>query len=124
MRFGLVKRLHGVASLNQKGKNLMASIGTFNKVEGKYIGTLESLLFKSQATLEPVTDKKREKSPDFRLFAGSREIGAAWKRKSQEGAEYLSVTIDDPVFPAPINGRLVKVSIEGQYMILWTRERD
>ena len=101
----------------------MANIGTFNKVGDSYIGQLETLLFKSQATLEPVTDKKREKSPDFRLFAGNREIGAAWKRTSQEQVEYLSVTIDDPVFPAPINCRLLKVSIEGQCMLIWSRDR-
>ena len=102
----------------------MANIGTFNKVGDSYIGKLETLLFNSQATFEPVIDKKREKSPDFRLFASHREIGAAWKKTSQEGAEYLSVTIDDPVFPAPINCKLVKVSIEGQYMLIWARERD
>jgi uncharacterized protein (DUF736 family) len=101
----------------------MANIGTFNKVGESYIGQLDTLLFTSKATLEPVTDKKRQKSPDFRLFAGSREIGAAWKKISQEQVEYLSVSIDDPVFPAPINCRLLKVSIEGQCMLNWSRER-
>lgn len=99
----------------------MTNIGTFNKVGDSYIGQVETLLFKSQATLEPVTDKKREKFPDFRLFAGEREIGAAWKRTSQEGAEYLSVIIEDPAFLAPINCRLVKTGIEDRYTLVWSR---
>ena len=99
----------------------MANIGTFNKVGDSYIGQVETLLFKSQATLEPVTDKKREKSPDYRLFAGTREIGAAWKRTSQEGAEYLSVTIEDPAFIAPLNCRLVKSGIDDRYTLIWSR---
>ncbi len=99
----------------------MANIGNFNKVEGGYAGRLETLLFDVLATLEPVTDKKREKFPDFRLFAGTREIGAAWKRTTQEGAEFLSVIIEDPVFPAPVNCRLVKSGIDGRYTLIWSR---
>jgi len=101
----------------------MATIGNFNQVGESYIGKLEMLTVNVQATIEPVS-KRREKSPDFRLFAGTREIGAAWKRTTQESAEYLSVTIDDPVFPAPVNCRLIKTSIDGQYTLIWSRNRD
>ena len=99
----------------------MANIGNFNQVGESYIGKLETLLFNVQATLEPVTDKKHEKFPDFRLFAGEREIGAAWTRTSQEGAEYLSVTIEDPAFIAPLNCRLVKSGIDDRYTLIWSR---
>jgi uncharacterized protein (DUF736 family) len=99
----------------------MANIGNFNQAGESYIGKLETLTVNLQATLEPVTDKKREKFPDFRLFAGTREIGAAWKRTTQEGAEFLSVIIEDPVFPAPVNCRLVKSGIEGRYALIWSR---
>ncbi len=99
----------------------MANIGNFNKDGEVYIGKLETLLFNVQATLEPVTDKKREKFPDFRLFSGEHEIGAAWKRTSQEGADFLSVIIEDPVFPAPVNCRLVKSGIDGRYTLIWSR---
>jgi len=102
----------------------MTNIGNFNQVGESYIGKLETLLFTVQATLEPVTSKRREKSPDFRLFAGDREIGAAWKRTSQEGAEFLSVNIEDPAFIAPINCRLVKTGIEAHYTLVWSRSRD
>ncbi len=102
----------------------MTNIGKFTKVEDGYAGNIETLLFTAPAKLEPVTDKKREKSPDFRLFAGDREIGAAWKKTSQEGAEYLSVNIEDPAFPAPINCRLVKTGIEARYTLIWSRSRD
>ncbi len=99
----------------------MTNIGTFNQVGDSYIGRIETLLFRSQATLEPVASKTREKSPDFRLFAGNREVGAAWKRTSREGAEFLSVLIEDPMFPAPVNARLIKTSIGGEYTLIWLR---
>src|SRR6266516_829643 len=86
-----------------------------------YAGKIETLTVNVPAKLEPVTDKKREKSPDFRLFSGEREIGTAWKRTTQEGAEYLSVIIEDPIFPAPVNCKLVKSSIDSQHTLIWSR---
>ncbi len=102
----------------------MTNIGKFTKVGEGYTGSLYTLTITANVELEPVTDKKREKSPDFRLISDDREIGAAWKKTSQEGAEYLSVNIDDPAFPAPINCRLVKTGIDARYTLIWSRSRD
>jgi uncharacterized protein (DUF736 family) len=46
-------------------------------------------------------EKKTDNSPDFRVLAGTLEIGAAWK-KSKEDRTYLSLILDDPSFAAPI----------------------
>jgi uncharacterized protein (DUF736 family) len=53
-------------------------------------------------------DKESAKAPDFRIMAGNFEIGAAWK-KIANGTDrpYLSVTLDDPSFPATIYARLI-----------------
>ncbi|NYT22555.1 DUF736 family protein [Alcaligenaceae bacterium] len=45
-----------------------------------------------------------DKAPDFRLQAANHDIGAAWKKTSEVGREYLSVTLDDPSFPAKGEG--------------------
>ena len=51
------------------------------------------------------------------------EIGAAWKRQSKANNDYLSVKIDDPSFPAPVNARLINGD-EGSAVLYWTRRGD
>jgi hypothetical protein len=52
------------------------------------------------------TEGDSERGPDFRIFAGATDFGAAWKKTARETQrEYLSVKLDDPSFPAPIYGR-------------------
>ena len=48
-------------------------------------------------------------------------FGAAWKRISGEGRDYLSVKLDDPSFPAPIYATLVETEASGTYSLIWSR---
>jgi uncharacterized protein (DUF736 family) len=99
----------------------MATIGTFKRNEdGSFSGAIKTLTLNvKQARLAPVTDAG-EKGPDFRIFAGSTEFGAAWKKTSQQDREYLSVKLDDPSFPAPIYATLVEGE-EGAHNLIWAR---
>jgi uncharacterized protein (DUF736 family) len=100
----------------------MAIIGHFTKQEnGGFDGTIETLAISSKATFELLT-RRGDKSPDFRIVTGRSEIGAAWKRTS-ENSEHFSVRLDDPSFAAPINCRLVKTGVEHGYSLIWERER-
>jgi uncharacterized protein (DUF736 family) len=68
------------------------------------------------------TEGESEKGPDFRVFAGTTEFGAAWKKKSDKGNDYLSVKLDDPSFPAPIYASLVEG--DGKELpLIWSRRR-
>jgi uncharacterized protein (DUF736 family) len=98
----------------------MATIGTFKASGDGYAGTIKTLTLNvKQATFRP-HEKTDEKAPDFRIFAGQTEFGAAWKKTAQEGGrEYLWVKLDDPSFPAPIYAMLVQVG-DG-YSLIWTR---
>jgi uncharacterized protein (DUF736 family) len=122
---GAIERPHGAVSRNEK-ENVMATIGTFKKDGNGYAGTIETLTLKAKITFEP-TDKKSDKAPDFRVFQIAEdftsEIGAAWKKTSQEGAEFLSVSLDDPSFAAKINCRLVKTGSEQGHSLYWERTR-
>ena len=104
----------------------MATIGTFKKEGNGYAGNIETLTLKAKITFEP-QEKRSDKAPDFRVFHISddftSEIGAAWKKTSKEGAEYLSGSIDDPSFPERINCRLVKTGSEHGYTLFWERPR-
>ena len=101
----------------------MATIGTFTKDDaGNYNGAIKTLtLDVKTATFRPA-DKDNERAPDFRIFAGKTEFGAAWKKASREDREYLSVKLDDPSFPAPIYANLVEA--EDGYSLIWSRTRS
>ena len=97
----------------------MATIGTFTAQGDGYTGSIKTLTLNvKQAVLRP-NEKTDDKAPDFRIFAGQTEFGAAWKRKSQQDRDYLSVKLDDPSFPAPIYASLVEV--EGGHSLIWSR---
>ena len=97
----------------------MTTIGYFTKKDGDtYEGFIETRLWHDSATMRPV-GKSSGKAPDYRVFAGRCEIGAAWKKTSDAGASYLSVSIDDPSFAAPINCRLHE-GPQG-WDLIWTR---
>ena len=100
----------------------MATIGTFTKSDaGDYNGAIKTLTLNvKQATLRKA-EKDNDKAPDFRIFAGQTEFGAAWKKTSREDRDYLSVKLDDPSFHAPIYASLVDAD-EG-YSLIWSRSR-
>ncbi|MBU1376138.1 MAG: DUF736 domain-containing protein [Alphaproteobacteria bacterium] len=100
----------------------MATIGTFTKsADGSYSGSIKTLTLNVKAAQLRAVDKENDKAPDFRIFAGGTEFGAAWKKTSREDRDYLSVKLDDPSFPAPIYANLVDA--EDGYSLVWSRSR-
>jgi uncharacterized protein (DUF736 family) len=98
----------------------MATIGTFTKqLDGSYAGSIKTLSLNVKAAQLRPNEKSDEKAPDFRIFAGQTEFGAAWRKTSRENREYLSVKLDDPSFPNPIYASLVE-SGESCHLI-WAR---
>jgi uncharacterized protein (DUF736 family) len=108
-----------------KENNTMAIIGTFTREQNVFTGLIRTLTFTASVSIEPASHKRGEKSPDYRVnvqSSGPGEIGAAWTR-SGDGQEYLSLRIDDPSFPAPLDCRLVKTGAEHGYSLIWERKR-
>lgn len=103
----------------------MAIIGTFTREGNRFTGLVRTLTFTASVLIEPVATRRGEKSPDYRVYvqsSGPGEIGAAWKRQS-DAHERLSVRIDDPAFPAPLDCRLVKRRADEGYSLIWERDR-
>ena len=99
----------------------MANIGTFTKAEdGTLNGAIKTLQLNTKAKFFPL-DATGNGGPDFRIFAGNVEIGAAWKRLSQQERPYISVKLDDPSLPAPIYASLHEDDEPGQFNMIWTR---
>ena len=99
----------------------MATIGTFTTTTNGFNGTIKTLNLNVKARIERV-ENPTDKGPQFRIFSGTVELGAAWQKHSeQSGRDYLSVKLDDPSFPAPIYATLVEVEGEDGLSLIWSR---
>ena len=100
---------------------IMATIGTFTASDNGYSGSIKTLTLNIKAKFV-ASEKDHEKAPDYRIFAGSTEFGAAWKKTARDSdREYLSVKLDDPIFPAPLYASLVKVEDDDSFTLIWSR---
>ena len=102
----------------------MPVIGTFSAIKDGYAGTIRTLTVATKVRLIANDRKEGEGTPDFRIFAGDAEVGAAW-RKTRQGSEetYLRVKLDDPALPQPIWGALLEATDDGLARLIWRRER-
>jgi uncharacterized protein (DUF736 family) len=98
----------------------MAQIGSFKRgANGEIAGTIRTLTLNLKAAFRP-SETDNEKAPDYRIFAGGMEFGAAWKKTSREDRPYLSVKLDDPSFPAPVYASLIEGE-NGEQKLVWSR---
>jgi uncharacterized protein (DUF736 family) len=99
----------------------MATIGTFTASDNGYTGSIKTLTLSIKAKFV-ASEKDNDKAPDYRIFAGTIECGAAWKKTARgSDREYLSVKLDDRSFPAPIYASLVKVEGDEVFALIWSR---
>lgn len=91
---------------------------TYDAAQDSYRGELFPTILPTSVTMEP-NQSNTDKAPDYRITANGRELGAAWRRTNRsEGSSFLSVHIDDPALPAPIDAIL---SQSGD--LVWNRPR-
>jgi uncharacterized protein (DUF736 family) len=101
----------------------MATIGTFTAQGDGYTGSIKTLTLNVKAAVLRPNEKSDDKAPDFRIFAGQTEFGAAWKKTSQQNREYLSVKLDDPSFTAPIFANLFDDEDGKSFNLIWSGAR-
>ena len=99
----------------------MATIGSFTAGKDGYTGTIRTLTVNVKARIVANDQKKSDGAPDFRVYAGSAELGAAWRARTGGDAprDYLSVQLDDPSFPQPIRAALFED--DGASFLVWNR---
>ena len=100
----------------------MANIGTFTADKDGYIGTLRTLTLNVKVKLVANAKGENESAPDFRLQAAGYDIGAGWKKTSEAGRPYVSVSLDDPSFPATVYARLIE-NENGTHDLIWSRSK-
>jgi uncharacterized protein (DUF736 family) len=101
-------------------------IGNFKQDQtGAYAGEIKTLtLLRAKVLFRPVEDKSA-KGPDYRVMVegapGAVELGAAWKRTSEGGREFLSVRLDDPALPRALNAALMPSDDGKGAILIWSR---
>ena len=102
----------------------MPVIGTFKADKDGYAGTIRTLSLNAKVRIVANDQKQSPSAPDFRVFAGVTEVGAAWRKTSAEDhSSYLRVRLDDPTFREPIKAALIEKTDDGILRLLWRREK-
>ena len=100
----------------------MANIGTFTADKDGYTGSLRTLTLSVKAKFVPNDKGGNENAPVFRIQATGYDVGAGWKKTSEAGRAYVSVTLDDPSFPATVYARLIEEE-DGTHNLIWSRSK-
>lgn len=103
----------------------MTTIGSFTRnADGTFEGTLATLTTRVRLRFVPLEEKTSDMAPDYRVYAGRAELGAAWAKTSAEGTPYLSVSLDDPSFAAEIIAALFPTEGDpDRHVLVWSRPR-
>jgi uncharacterized protein (DUF736 family) len=98
---------------------------TYNTAKDTYTGEIKTLtLQRSKVAFRP-TEGANGKGPNYRVIVdgthGAVELGAAWKRTSEAGREFLSVSLDDPALGHPLNAALMPAEDGHGAILIWSR---
>jgi uncharacterized protein (DUF736 family) len=104
----------------------MAHIGQFTRTRTGYVGRLKTLSVEVDLSLIATEPSEAENAPDYRVVIGhddqSLDIGAGWKRTGEKAGDYVSVLLDDPMLPRPINANLFRsLSDQTLFLLVWNR---
>lgn len=97
----------------------MLTIGTFTKHGNNYTGEIRTIGLAIVAEVRAV-DAATPKAPNFRVYADTVEVGAGWLRYNKTGGAFISIRMDDPCLPAPLNAMLIER--DGQHLMVWERK--
>jgi uncharacterized protein (DUF736 family) len=97
-------------------------IGRFeNQANGRITGELDALL----VGCIPLTFEPNTKGADYTVQTETGcEAGAAWKKASKDGGKpYISVRLDSPFLPKPINAALFPAKEPGRHVLVWDQPK-
>ena len=97
-------------------------IGKFTQNETGFIGNIRTLTLSNEVALVANDKKSKPEQPDYNVFSGDIEIGAAWHRTSNDAENYISITIDDPSFSTQLYLSIIKLD-EAEQLLVWSRHK-
>ena len=104
---------------------------TYDRAQDTYTGELATLTIAPRALVFRPNEAKSEKArrgPNYRVVSpakgGDIELGGAWKKFTDDGREYLSVTLADPALTTQaINCAVVSSADKtDEFIIVWSRD--
>ena len=99
---------------------------TYDKAKDTYTGEIRTLTLHRSKVLFRPAQGKNDKGPDYRVIVddtpGAVELGAAWKRTSEAGREFLSVSFDDPALSHSISAALMPAEEGTGAILIWSRQ--
>jgi len=104
----------------------MSIIGTFTRTkDGGWIGTIRTLAIDVKVRFIPNDNRDNERAPEFRVFSGRSELGAAWRERTsgENPREYLNVRLDDPSLSEPISVAMFEAADGRTAQLVWARRR-
>jgi uncharacterized protein (DUF736 family) len=104
---------------------------TYDPDRDTYTGELSTLTVAARPLVLKPNEGKGEsarREPNYRVTSpakgGAVELGGAWKKYTDDGREYLSVTLADPGLPQAVNCAMFSASDPGEgFILVWSRER-
>lgn len=102
----------------------MSIIGTLAPTkDGGWAGTIRTLTIDVKVRFVPNDNRDSDRAPDFRVFAGRSELGAAWRERTsgENPREYLSVRLDDPNLPEPLSAAMFESPSGDSGQLVWNR---
>jgi uncharacterized protein (DUF736 family) len=103
-------------------------VGNFSCDPGHdtYTGEITTLTLQRSNVVFRPTDKVKDREPDYRIVqerdGAIVEFGAAWKRSSDKGRDFLSVMLDDPALPASLHAALFLSDRDDSATLVWQRQ--
>ena len=97
-------------------------IGKFDKDGDGFYGKISTMTLSIACSIKPAK-RKNDTSPTHRVFTKSGsglDIGAGWQSTSQNGNEYISIKLDCPALPAPVQANLIEK--DDKYLLMWDRD--
>lgn len=99
---------------------------TYDLDRDTYAGEITTLTLQRGNVMFRPTEKSGDKEPDYRVVheteGGTVELGAAWKRNSERGRDFLSVVLDDPALASSVNAALFPSDQGERGMLVWQRQ--
>ena len=100
---------------------------SYDPARDTYTGELSTLTVAARTlVLQPneVKGDKGRQQPNYRIVSpaegGDVELGAAWKKHTDEGEKYLSITLSDPALAQPVHCAMLTGRSEGAFILVWS----
>ena len=111
--------------LNPKTKGYHMIVGNFSydPDHDTYSGEITTLTLQRSDVVFRPTGKTGGREPDYRIVqerdGAVVEFGAAWKRSSERGRDFLSVMLDDPALPTSLYAALFLSDRDDTATLVW-----